>query len=585
MTAPTPGHAASPPPLSAPTSHSHALDPSPSPLQTAAPLQPQAVAVRGNQRAFVVPAVPRDSRDELVDSSLRPSLDLSATPHNVADTPVRLSGGIRPPSYGALAGSDGAPSRGSAAPKDPLRRNGGGVEGTERLAKRPRTRERRSDGWEPHSNYRRQFPYAEGYPDCSYVDNSVLSCYPETNTTLVQDEYSLFIWNSRYPTFIGAGAVDVYLYNANTQAIAASWTNLTNAAGMMSIQPEDLWWADPAQTTSEWFGSAAGNRTQPYFFVVVDAGTTLDGGESHQATFDVVQTAAPTSLSSSLAALTSSSLSSISSASASSASLASSLSAASVSSSLSGASATSSSRSGGRDRSGDLQNGGSSSPFPRWAIAVIVVLGVLALVAGALAVYFCLGRARRRRREDDAARQRGSVATFDDDVTNGSSDPILGAGARARGSTVNSANLASPSSAGFGSGVGVGAAAGAGALGALAAGGTHDPEKHDEATTLSHTDAARMAEAFRAALRRPEFVPGEGSPEGDSPSDERPASAAAGAGPGAGPSPTGRPGGDESGGSGERNEAGRALVEDELRSEGKSMKSVGGGRWGRSGGV
>lgn len=42
-------------------------------------------------------------------------------------------------------------------------------------------------------------------PDCSNEGNGVLSCFPFSNTTLVDDVWSKFIWNARYPTFIGAG--------------------------------------------------------------------------------------------------------------------------------------------------------------------------------------------------------------------------------------------------------------------------------------------------------------------------------------------------------------------------------------------
>jgi hypothetical protein len=44
-------------------------------------------------------------------------------------------------------------------------------------------------------------------PDCSNEGNGVLSCFPFSNTTLVDNVWSKFIWNARYPTFIGAGSV------------------------------------------------------------------------------------------------------------------------------------------------------------------------------------------------------------------------------------------------------------------------------------------------------------------------------------------------------------------------------------------
>ncbi|GAA5874745.1 hypothetical protein JCM1840_000421 [Sporobolomyces johnsonii] len=426
----------------------------------------------------------------------------------------------------------------------------------------------------------KRLPYAEGYPSCNYVGNAILSCYPESNTTLVQNIYSKFIWNAQYPTFIGSVDVDIYLYNADTEDIATSWRGVENARGMIGIVPDDDWW--PTESTDEWFNSRE-NRTIPYFFVIVDANATLTGGEVHQSTFTVIQTAAPSSLSSSLSVLTASSLSSVSSLSSlSSASLAS-ASSASVSSlsAASRSSASASSRSNrpasGTPGSGALQTSPSSSTsLPKWAIAIIVILGFFALLAGAVAVYFCLGRLRKRRRAAEMevlaaeAGERGDEDEGEDEVTNGSRDPILGAAAGGPGS-----------SAGVGGGGGggraalapalLGAGAGGAAVGAVAAAARDkDPEK-DEGGTISQTDAARMAEAFRAALRKPEFLP---PPAAESSGEST---------PGLGPSPTGRAEGDNSHGSNgeETGILGRELMEDELRSEGKSMKNVDGGkRWG-----
>ncbi|GAA5884301.1 hypothetical protein JCM6882_002219 [Rhodosporidiobolus microsporus] len=619
MNPPEPAHSAPVPSTPSPTSPpSHPSSSSSSPA--AASVTTPAAHYTSKQLAFAVPA--SLGRDEVPNADAQ--LPGGGSPQfppdrRIAHGYVQGLNGVRAPSYGGLGSAEGAQN----AEKDRLRRSGGGGGGVEeRLEKRPRARERRSvDDWR-EGLQKRQWPYAEGYPYCGNVGNDVLSCFPETNSTLVQGDYSKFIWNSRYPTFIGAGAVDVYLYNADTQDVAASWLNQTNAEGMISILPEDLWWANPTQSTDEWFGDAAQNRTVPYYFVVVDGGTDLTGGEEHQATFDVVQTAAPTSLSSSLAALTSSSLSSVSSASASasSASYLASLSSAGFLSTLSDGSvvtlspsgtgfATVSGTNGGssdasgtsRTRGGDLQNNSSGgSSIPKYAIALIVIFGFLALLAGAIAVFFCLGRARKRRRaeeENEAARAREAEDGYgeDDDLTHGSGDPILGGGfgAGGRGSSANASMSQVGSVGALGGLAAAGAGAGAGALGASTGSRDQQQQAADDEGTVSRSDAARMAEAFRAALRqRPEF-PAVPSAD-DSPSDSIPGSAIGlggaagaaaasdgGAGPGAGPSPTGAAEGD---GSGERNEAGRALVEDELRSEGRSMKSVQGGggkRWGR----
>jgi hypothetical protein len=111
-------------------------------------------------------------------------------------------------------------------------------------------------------------------------------------------------------------------------------------------------------------------------------------------------------------------------------------------------------------------------------------------------------------------------------------------------------------------------------LGALAG---RDREKEeveeDEKGGLDRNDAARMAEAFRAALRRPEFPHnGETQSSGES---------------GATGVLSGGAGGnqlneDVTPGEGEDGK-GRELIEEELRSEGMSMRDVEGGggkRWG-----
>ncbi|PRQ70329.1 hypothetical protein AAT19DRAFT_11078 [Rhodotorula toruloides] len=287
---------------------------------------------------------------------------------------------------GSVGGADEADGLGQERRRafEPVR----GIEdlGTSDELPRPKAAERRPRARERRRVEKRQWqlPHADGYPNCNYVDNSIFTCYPESNTTLVQSDYSLVIWNAMQPSFINRQYVDVYLYNADTQDVATSWKNESNAQGMIGIVPSDPWWPGP-QSAQSWFGSDAQNRTTPYFFVVVPAGQQLTGGEVHGATFRAVQTAAPSSLSSSLAALTASSVSSVSSASAASAS--SSLSALSASSASSASalasrngSSTGSTDPSGTSRSGSLQNESSSGPaIPRYAIALIVILGFLAL--------------------------------------------------------------------------------------------------------------------------------------------------------------------------------------------------------------
>lgn len=124
-----------------------------------------------------------------------------------------------------------------------------------------------------------------------------------------------------------------------------------------------------------------------------------------------------------------------------------------------------------------------SSSFPHWAIAVIVVLGFLALVASGVLAFFMIRRMRRRR--NSTLSHRGSM---------GSSTPMM-----------RNAETGEPTSPVVAS-----------AYGATA---SHhrpaSPEIHDGASTMSRTsdaalfsgaDAAVMADAFRAALRKPNFA-------------------------------------------------------------------------------
>lgn len=294
----------------------------------------------------------------------------------------------------------------------------------------------------------------------------------------------------------------------------------------------------------------------------------------------------------------------------------------SAASAASAASSRAASPSGsGTGKNGSLQNDSDSSPrVPNWGIALIVILGVLALVAGAAAVFLCLGRARKRKRAQAEAGETAAVGAGtagatdrgyydDDDLTQGSAEPILGGAA---GSGVGAAAVSSSiggasrmRSVGSGSSLApalVGSAAGAGAGAGLGALGARRREshvgaidQHDDGTTLSTSDAARMAEAFRAALRKSPFNLGGAASTtaaGGAAAGAGLAAAAADAGSGSsrppGPSPTGAEKGDDShGSSGDSSAigigAGRDLLVNELQGEGKSMKDVEGGggkRWG-----
>ncbi|KZT53937.1 hypothetical protein CALCODRAFT_485946 [Calocera cornea HHB12733] len=128
------------------------------------------------------------------------------------------------------------------------------------------------------------------YPTCDNVGNNVLSCYPPQGLTLVESDWTKFVWNLRQPQFIGAGTVDVYLFHADSNEMALSFPGLQNAAGQLGVQVDDTWWGPRGDN---FIGS---NITFPYYFVVVPGGTQLTGGESRLATFLAIQTATPATL-------------------------------------------------------------------------------------------------------------------------------------------------------------------------------------------------------------------------------------------------------------------------------------------------
>jgi hypothetical protein len=191
-------------------------------------------------------------------------------------------------------------------------------------------------------------PTFDNYPPCDNVGNTLLSCFPLSNTTISQSMWSKFIWNANYPTFVENGNVDISLYQADSGEEVQSWKAVTNAQGSVEIRPEENWWRDQDRAEEIQMGET---ETYSYYFVVVPAGQTLNGGEPHQSTFQAVQTAP---LAVALASISSASVASVSSA----------LGAAAGSSA--GTTSTGDGQ-GGRRTDGTLQNGASNNPaFPKW---------------------------------------------------------------------------------------------------------------------------------------------------------------------------------------------------------------------------
>ena len=140
---------------------------------------------------------------------------------------------------------------------------------------------------------------------------------------------------------------------------------------------------------------------------------------------------------------------------------------------------------------GSIQQPQNNSVFPHWAIAVIVVLGFLAIVAGGVLAWLILRRIRRRERQSN----RGSM---------GSASPMM----------ADSHHQHSPKLPLL-----VGTGPGGGAAGRPSS--DHRPPSvvspdgvsevsrahsaGDSVPFFSGADAAIMADAFRKALRKPDF--------------------------------------------------------------------------------
>jgi len=243
-------------------------------------------------------------------------------------------------------------------------------------------------------------------------------------------------------------------------------TNPTGTAGQYNVPVNDSWFGDTGTT---W--QPGQNLSYPFYWIVTDQ-NGLDGSQTTNPTFFAIQTTYADSVASSMSTASLSSISAQSTASVASV--------ASVSSALSSPTA-----------SGSIQEAQGSSPFPHWAIAVIVVLGFLAIVAGGVLAWLITRRLRRRQQLSN----RGSM---------GSSSPMM----------ANAQNPHSPQ-------LPLLASAGVGAIGGRTSSEHHRPSSvvsPDGVSEISRAhstgdqgpfsgaDAAIMADAFRKALRKPDFA-------------------------------------------------------------------------------
>ncbi|KAI0755141.1 hypothetical protein C8Q80DRAFT_1094119 [Daedaleopsis nitida] len=341
---------------------------------------------------------------------------------------------------------------------------------------------------------------------CFDSANDVLSCYPNSSTVVAQHEWATFVWNSRLPQWAQTNAVNLYLFQADTGDPVVNFTNVPNpttTAGQKHVQIDDRWFGSRG---TDWDGQ---NVSFPFFWMITRNDTSIANSDRPQATFIAVQTTFADSV---IASMSSASASSASEASRTAAlstptitnpSSSSGIPASASGTGPNGSTPTGGSGNGGNGGNGGLQSNGGNSSFPKWAIAVIVVLGFLALVASGILAFFMMRRIRRQRE-----------GTLSHRTSMGSSTPMMA-----------NADRGGPQSPVLGSSA---LAAGAGA-GAMAAYRDRPPsgEGHDGASMTSRTsdtgpfsgaDAAIMANAFRQALRKPDFAdrPVE---EGESPDD------------------------------------------------------------------
>jgi len=265
--------------------------------------------------------------------------------------------------------------------------------------------------------------------------------------------------------------------------------NPSDQAGLVRAQVNDSWFGEQGKN---WNGK---DVAYPYYWVIIRSDKTLDGNQVPQPIFTAVQTTV---------------LDSVAASSSSSAAAASSSSEAAASSSRSVMSSNPTATGGG------VQQANSGSSFPRWAIAVIVVLGFLAIATTCILTFLILRRVRRRRRQASIRNSMGSSSPMivhpnRDSAGGGAPSEMAQRYADSPGSPL----LPPPSIAAAGAGS---AFVGGAALGRAGSGHDHDgaSTNSDSGGPFSGADAAIMADAFRKMLRKPDFA-GRPVEEGESP--------------------------------------------------------------------
>ncbi|KAJ6584754.1 hypothetical protein B0H19DRAFT_980484 [Mycena capillaripes] len=320
--------------------------------------------------------------------------------------------------------------------------------------------------------------------------NDVVSCFPTADTIIPQHQWATFVWNSNLPDFTQTERVNIFLFHGDSQQQILAFENVVNPkgqAGAVTAQVNDSWWGDRG---SNWNGA---NISYPFFWIMSRSDQSLDAGtQKPQATFQAVQTTFADSV---LAAMASTAAAASASAAAATPTT--------TGSSLPARSSVISTSTG--SPTGNVQSGASSSGFPHWAIAVIVVLGFLAMATTCVLAFFIIRRIRRRNAIESNRNSMGSSSPMMANTGNSPASPLLaGAVAARHASTATSHGQGAPS-----------VVSPDGASTISRAGSAGDPGP------FSGADAAIMADAFRKALRKPDFA-GRPVEEGESPENDNP---------------------------------------------------------------
>ncbi|KAJ7043900.1 hypothetical protein C8F04DRAFT_942855 [Mycena alexandri] len=316
--------------------------------------------------------------------------------------------------------------------------------------------------------------------------NDIVSCFPTSSTVIPQHQWATFVWNSNLPDFTQTDLVNIYLFHGDSQEQILAFQNVRNPkgqAGSVTAQVNDSWWGTRGVN---WDGH---NVSYPFFWIMSRSDESLDAGtQKPQTTFQAVQTTYADFVL---------------------ASMASTAAAASATAGLPTTTGSSlalhtSSGTGSPSPTGGIQSGATNnSGFPHWAIAVIVVLGFLAVATTCVLAFFIIRRMRRRNAIQSNRNSMGSSSPMMANVGNSPASPLL-AGAVVPGrhaSTATSHGQGAPS---------VVSPDGASTISRA---GSADPGP------FSGADAAIMADAFRKALRKPDFA-GRPVEEGESPEND-----------------------------------------------------------------